>query len=162
MHSFTLTAVTDERKDTQRRTGVPTTMTIRTLKYTIITLIAAATLAHAETKAYVSTFGPWPLCVNGALAGIPGILANDCSWYVPGTETYSLNIWTDSPATDVYSYGDTVHLQDGSTKTVEGLASRKDDKTTGYTEIPKVVFGGIVARVLSIDITEHTVISRQR
>jgi len=128
----------------------------------MITLIAAAALGHAETKAYVSTFGPWPLCVNGALAGIPGILAGNCSWYVPGTEAYSLNIWTDSPATDVYSYGVTVLLQDGSTKTVEGLASRKDDKTTGYTEIPKVVFGGIVARVLSIDITEHTVISRQR
>lgn len=139
-----------------------TTMTLRNIKHTIIMLIAAAALGHAETKAYVSTFGPWTLCVNGALGGIPGILADNCSWYVPGTETYSLNIWTDSPATDVYSYSVTVVLKDGSTKTVEGIALRRDDKTTGYTELPKVVFGGIVVKVLSIDITEHTVISRQR
>ncbi|HEY4086745.1 MAG TPA: hypothetical protein VGM43_12445 [Bryobacteraceae bacterium] len=137
-------------------------MTLRNIKQTMITLIAAAALGHAGTKAYVSTFGPWPLCVNGALGGVPGILANDCSWYVPGTEAYSLNISTDSAATDVYSYDVTVVLKDGSTKTVEGVVSRKDNKMTGYTEIPNVVFGGIVAKVLSIDITEHTVISRQR
>lgn len=125
-------------------------------------LLAAAALGHAETRAYVSTFGPWPLCTNGGIGGIPGALVDDCSWYVPGTETYSLNVWTDSPATDIYSWAVTVMLKDGSTKTVEGIAARKDDKTTGYTEIPKVVFGGIVAKVLSIDIAEHTVISRQR
>jgi hypothetical protein len=137
-------------------------MTFRNIKHAILALIAAAALGHAETKAYVSTFGPWPLCVNGVLGGVPGILADDCSWYVPGTETYSLNISADSPATDVYSYVVSVVLKDGSTKSVEGIASRKDDKTTGYTEIPKVVFGGIVVKVVSIDITEHTVISRQR
>jgi hypothetical protein len=137
-------------------------MTFRNIRHTVLALIAAAALGHAETKAYVSTFGPWPLCVNGALGGIPGMLPGDCSWYAPGTETYSLFIRTDSPAADIYSYGVTVVLKDGSTKTVEGIATRKDDKTTGYTEIPKVVFGGIVVKVLSIDIAEHTVISRQR
>jgi len=137
-------------------------MTLRKITHTILMLLAAAALGHAETKAYVSTFGPWPLCVNGALGGVPGLLVDDCSWYVPGTETYSLNIRTDSPAADIYSWGVTVILKDGSTKTVEGVTQRKDDKTTGYTEIPKVVFGGIVAKVLSINIAEHTLISRQR
>lgn len=138
------------------------TMTLRNVRHTILALIAAASIAHAETKAYISTFGPWPMCVNGALGGVPGILAGDCSWYVPGTETYSLNIWTDSVATDAYSYKVAVVLKDGSTKTLEGIAARKDDKTTGYTEIPKIVFGGIVDKVTSIEVTEHTVISRQR
>jgi hypothetical protein len=142
--------------------GRQTTMTLRNIRHAILTLIAAAALGHAETKAYISTFGPWPMCVNGALGGVPGIPAGDCSWYVPGTESYSLNVWTDSPATDAYSYKITVVLKDGSTKTVDGIAARKDDKTTGYTEIPKVVFGGIVDKVASIEITEHTVISRQR
>jgi hypothetical protein len=139
-----------------------TIMILRKINRTVFMLIAAAAVGHAETKAYVSTFGPWPLCVNGALTGIPGILGGDCSWYVPGTETYSLNISTDSPATDIYSWDVTVVLKDGSTKTAEGIASRQDDKTTGYTEIPKVVFGGIVVKVLSINIAEHTLISRQR
>ena len=129
-------------------------MTLRKILHTILTLLATAAPAHAGTNAYVSTFGPWPLCVNGALGGLPGIFAGDCSWYAPGTESYSLNIRTDSPATKVYSYAVAVVLKDGSTKTVEGIAARKDDKTTGYTEIPKVVFGGIVVQVVSIHITE--------
>src|SRR6185503_4095805 len=102
-----------------------TTMTPRKIQHTILMLIAAAALGQAETKAYVSTFGPWPLCVNGALGGIPGLLAYDCSGYVPGTETYSLNIRTDSPATDAYSWEVTVVLKAGSTKTLEGIAPRK-------------------------------------
>jgi hypothetical protein len=137
-------------------------MIFRNIKHAVLTLIAVAALGHAETKAYVSTFGPWPMCVNGSLGGIPGIFAGDCTWYVPGTETYSLFIWTDSPAADVYSWRVTVVLKDGSTKTVDGIALRKDDETTGYTEIPKVVFGGIAVKVLSIDVAEHTVIGRQR
>ncbi len=137
-------------------------MTLRKIRHTLLTLIAAAGLGHAETNAYVSTFGPWPLCVNGALEGVPGALADDCSWYVPGAEAYSLNIRTDLPATDVYSWEVTVVLKDGSTKTVQGTTLRKDDKMTGYTEIPNVVFGGIVAKVVSIDIAEHTLISREK
>ncbi len=131
-------------------------MTLRRIQHAILTLIAAASLGHAGTNAWISAFGAWPLCVNGALGAIPGILADTCSRYVPGAETYSLNIRTDSPATSLYSWDVTVVLKDGSTKTVEGTAPRKDDKTTGYTEIPNVVFGGIVARVLSIGITEQT------
>jgi hypothetical protein len=139
-----------------------TVLGLQNIRNTMIALIVTAALGYAGTKAYVSTFGPWPMCVNGELAGVPGELADDCAWYVPGTETYSLNIQTDSPATDIYSWAVTVVLKDGSTKTVEGIASRKDDKTTGYTEIPKVVFGGIVTRVVSIDIAEHTLISKQK
>jgi YVTN family beta-propeller protein len=129
-------------------------MTLRKIRHAILILIAAAAPAHAGTTAYISTFGQWPLCVNGALGGIPGLLASDCSWYAPGAETYSLNVRTDSAATRAYAWEVTAVLKDGSTKTVEGIAPRKDDKTTGYTEIPKVVFGGIVVRILSIRITE--------
>jgi hypothetical protein len=76
----------------------------------------------------------------------------DCSWYTPGTETYSLNI-PDAAGSIAIGYHYTVDatLVDGSSKTLTGVVGRNPQN--GYTVVPNLVFGGILTNTV-IEIEE--------
>jgi hypothetical protein len=97
-------------------------------------LVFLAGVACAEPSSVVSTWGAWPLCVDGMMT--------DCSWYIPGTETYILLIKGDTTVATAYTYAVTAVLQDGSTKALQGIGVRADN-SKGWTIVP-IAFGGIV------------------
>ena len=120
------------------------------MKQLLIALALAGCLA-AQTQAptpYLSTFGAWTFCVNG----MADELHIDCSWYTPGTETYSLNIPDSAGGVAIgYRYSVMATLLDGSSKTLSGVVVK--NAIQGYTTVPNLVFGGIVKATV-IDVEE--------
>lgn len=111
------------------------------MKRLLIALIATISLS-AQSRSpvpYVSTYGAWTFCTNGMAEG----LHVDCSWYTPGTETYSLNIPDAAGSIAIgYRYTVTATLVDGSSKTLTGVVAKNPQN--GYTVVPNLVFGGIL------------------
>jgi len=109
----------------------------------IIALIyAGSLLAQLQTQQqvpYLSTFGAWTFCING----IGSLLGTDCSWYKPGTEEYALHIPASGSGVVAYNYTVTVILESGVSQTLTGTVKRSDT-VYGFTDVPKLVFGGIV------------------
>jgi hypothetical protein len=108
-----------------------------TMKLTrlLMALVFVVGVACAEPSSVVSTWGAWPLCVDGVLA--------TCSWYTPGTETYVLLIQGDTTVATAYTYVVTAILHDGSTKVLQGIGARADN-SEGWTMLGPMTFGGIV------------------